>query len=434
MNTRNTLKVNNYGRLEIGGLDVNDIVKEFGTPLYVMDKKHIKDMCATYTNSLKDYYGNGMISYASKAFCCKEIYRIINDFGMGADVVSIGELKTALSVNFPTEKLIFHGNNKSFSDLNFAIDNNIGLIVVDSLSEAEDIQNICKRKNIKQNVLIRINPGVEAHTHHYIQTANPDSKFGFSIATGDAYNSAKYISKFSNVNIKGFHCHIGSQIFEKKSFLIAVDKMTDFYVKVKNELNIDCEIINLGGGFGIYYANGDSKLSLEDYANYVKQISISLKDNIAKKGLSNLFLILEPGRSIVGEAGITLYSSGRIKKIPKLKNYIAINGGMFDNPRFALYQAKYSVVAAQKMNEKPTINYTIAGKCCESGDIIAEDCCLPEIFEGDILAVLSTGAYNYSMSSNYNRNVVPPVIMVENGKGYYAVKPQTDEDILRNDI
>ena len=254
------------------------------------------------------------------------------------------------------------------------------------------------------------------------------------IATGDAFNSAKFISKFKNINIKGFHCHIGSQIFEKKSFLIAVDKMTDFYVKIKNKLDINCQIINMGGGFGIYYADGDAKLSLEDYANYVKQISISLKENVKQKGLNDLFLILEPGRSIVGEAGVTLYTAGRIKKIPNLKNYIAINGGMFDNPRYALYQAKYTVLAAQKMNEKPTLKYTVAGKCCESGDIIAEDCNLPEIYEGDLLAVLSTGAYNYSMSSNYNRNVVPPVVMVENGKGYYAVKGQTDEDIMRNDI
>lgn len=434
MNGRETLKINACGHLEIAGADVSDLVKTYGTPLYVMDRSYVEKMCLSYAETLKKEYGDGIVAYASKAFSCKEIYRIINSVGIGADIVSGGELYTAVQAGFPAEKLFFHGNNKTLAELNLAVDSGVGTIVIDSFSEADKLDEIAGKKGVKQKVLIRINPGVEAHTHHFIQTAKIDSKFGFSISNGDAKEIVRYVLTKKNLNLTGLHCHIGSQIFEKKSFVLAVEKMTDFYKAVKDELSYEFDVLNLGGGFGIWYAEGDATFSAEEYSDYIKTIAVALKENVKAKGLKKPYLVLEPGRSIVGEAGITLYTAGNIKCIKDVKNYVAIDGGMFENPRFALYQAKYTVVSALKMNEKPTKKYTVAGKCCESGDIIAEDCMLPEVLEGDILAVLSTGAYNYSMSSNYNRNLIPPVVMVKDGTSYYAVKPQTYEDIVRNDI
>jgi len=434
MNFRDTLKVNNNGVLEIGGVDCSTLAKTYGTPLYVMDKSYIENMCKIYSNTLKSSYGSGMIAYASKAFSCKEMYRIAKSMGIGVDVVSGGELFTAKSVGFPAENIIFHGNNKTILELEMAVDYGVGLIVLDSISEADVLDKLLKNSSKKQNVLIRVNPGVEAHTHHFIQTANVDSKFGFSISTGEAFDMIKYVLTKENLCLKGLHCHIGSQIFEKKSFVLAVEKMTDFYKNVKDELSVEFDVLNLGGGFGIWYSDGDAKKSFADYKEYILAVSETLDKCISQKGLKKPYLILEPGRSIVGEAGITLYTAGRIKEIKGIKNYIAVDGGMFDNPRFALYQAKYTVALAEKMHENPVKLYTIAGKCCESGDIIAEDCKLPEVNEGDLVAVFSTGAYNYSMSSNYNRNLVPPVVMVKDGNSYLCVKPQSYEDIIRNDV
>lgn len=434
MNTNESLKINNLGQLEIEGISCNELAKQYGTPLYVMSKSHIINMCRVFSQTLQNEYGDGLICYASKAFSCKEIYRVVNDCNIGTDVVSGGELYTALSTHFPAKKICFHGNNKSKQELEFAVTNKIGYIVIDSFAEADLLDTICKEKKINQTVLIRVNPGVEAHTHHYIQTAKIDSKFGFSIANGDALSIVKYVASKQNLSLKGLHCHIGSQIFEEKSFSLAVNKMTDFYKFIKENLNFEFEVLNLGGGFGIWYSNDDAKKTSNEYSNYVKTIAKTLLADISSKNLKKPFLILEPGRSIVGEAGITLYKAGNIKTIKGIKNYISIDGGMFENPRFALYQAKYTVVSANKMNISPSTKYTIAGKCCESGDIIAEECILPKVEVGDLLAVLSTGAYNYSMASNYNRNLIPGVVFVDNGQAYYAVKPQTYQDIIRNDI
>ncbi len=434
MNTRDTLFVGDDGQLQIGGVNVKDLASSYGTPLYVFDKAYIKKICVGFTESLNKYYGKGKIFYASKAFSCKEIYRITGDLGLGADVVSSGEIFTALSTGFNSENMCFHGNNKSYSDLKYAVENKIGYIVIDSLSEIDDLAEICEKTNVRQKVLLRVNPGVEAHTHHYIQTAKPDSKFGFSIENGDADVAAKKLAGTKAVDFCGLHCHIGSQIFEKTSFIIAVEKMTDYYKKVIEDFGAKLSVLNLGGGFGIYYTDGDPKFSCEDYSEYVKIICEKLSECVERKKLDKPYLILEPGRSIVGEAGITLYTVGRIKEISGLKNYLSIDGGMFENPRFALYQAKYSVLAAERVNDKPQVKYTVAGKCCESGDVIAENVLLPKMREGELLAVLSTGAYNYSMASNYNRNFIPPVVMVENGKSYLCVKKQDFNDIVRNDV
>lgn len=434
MNERNTLKSNN-GFLEIGGVKAVDLVKEYGTPLYVFDRNYIKQMCKVFTSSLlEEYDGYGFISYASKAFCCKEIYRIIKEFDLGCDVVSDGELFTALSTGFSSDKIIYHGNNKTKIELQNAVKNNVKYIVIDSEAEIDYLDSLCDENSTFQNVLIRVNPGVEAHTHEFIQTAKTDSKFGFSISNGDAEKFIKKVLSKKNLKLVGLHCHIGSQIFETESFVLAVEKMTDFYKYCKETLNLEFSILDLGGGFGIYYSGNDVKFTPSDYSLYVKVICDTLKDCIARKGIEKPFLILEPGRAIVGEAGITLYTVGGVKSIKGIKDYLSVDGGMFENPRFALYQAQYSVVSVDKLNKEKTHRYSIAGKCCESGDLIAENVLLPEINANDVLAVLSTGAYNYSMASNYNRNLIPAVIMVENGESKVVVKGQTIEDVLRNDV
>ena len=433
INIRDTLKIED-NQLVIGGVKCVDLVEKYKTPLYVMDKAHIINMVNTYKNALNKYYGFGQVSYASKAFCCKEIYRIINNCGIGIDVVSDGELYTALSVDFPADKIIFHGNNKTYNELFYAINSGVEYIVIDSLLEIELIQAICQEKGVIQNVLVRVNPGVEAHTHHYIQTAKVDSKFGFSLSDGSAEQAIKSIIKSSHLKLKGLHCHIGSQIFDDKAFILAIDKMTDYYKYLKEALNLELDVFNLGGGFGIYYSGDDRKMCYSDYESLIKSLCEKLLKDVDAKKIKKPYFIIEPGRSIVGEAGVTLYIAGSIKNIKDVKNYISIDGGMFENPRFALYQARYTVIPATKIDRKFNVKYSIAGKCCESGDLIAEDCMLPEIKSGEILCVLSTGAYNYSMSSNYNRNTVPAVIFVENGKSYQAVKRQTLDDITRNDL
>lgn len=434
MNKRETLKLNNKGHLEIGGMDTIDIAKRFGTPVYVFDEKHIRDMMRVYRNTIQEEYsGNGMVLYASKAFSCKAIYKIANQEGIGIDVVSGGELYTALSVNFPAEKICFHGNNKLFEELEFAVKNNVGTIVIDSFNEVDTINELAKKYNLTQNVLVRLNPGVEAHTHAYIQTANTDSKFGFSIADGSAEKIIKLILSKENLHLKGYHCHIGSQIFENKSFLLAAEKMIAFIAEIKKNYGFEAETLNLGGGFGIWYNDEDPKLQIEDYRKALKNIIIAIKEKTAVYKLNEPYLLIEPGRSIVGEAGLTLYTVGSIKDIAGIKKYVAIDGGMFENPRYALYQSKYSVILANRAYEKCTEYVTVAGKCCESGDIIATEVAVPKPQSGDIMAVLSTGAYNYSMASNYNRNAVPPVVLVKDGRADYIIKPQTYEDIARND-
>lgn len=435
MNERSTLKTNKLGHLEIGGCDALDLAKQFGTPLYVFDEEYIRTMMRTYRNTINsEYSGKGIVLYASKAFSCKAVYRIAVEEGIGVDVVSGGELYTALSADFPADKIFMHGNNKTYDELSYAVKSGVGTIVVDSYREADLLDAICKKNGVNQNVLIRINPGVEAHTHAYVQTATPDSKFGFSIANGTARQITEYVLSKSNLTLNGYHCHIGSQIFEKQSFVLAANKMMDFIYEIKNSLGFEASVLNIGGGFGIYYTDDDPKLKVNDYADYLKALLNAVSAKAEEYRLNLPFVAIEPGRSIVGEAGVTLYTAGAIKDIPAIKKYVAIDGGMFDNPRYALYQSKYTVVAAGKMNLDCTQKVTIAGKCCESGDIIAVDVPLPEVESGDIIAVLSTGAYNYSMASNYNRNLIPQAVLVKDGFAETIIKKQTYEDVVRNDV
>lgn len=435
MNERETLKINEKGHLEIGGADAVALAREFGTPLYVFDEVYIRRMMRIYRDTLeKEYGGNGLVLYASKAFSCQAIYRIADEEHIGVDVVSGGELYTALTAGFPAEKIFMHGNNKLDYEIGEALDCGIGCIVADAYSEIDKIDAEAAKRGICQKILLRINPGVEAHTHAFVQTATTDSKFGFSIADGTAEAVTAYALNKSNVHLAGYHCHIGSQIFEKQSFVLAVSKVMEFAAKMKEKLGFEVETLNLGGGFGIWYTDEDRKISPEGYAEYLQALIAEVKTRTAAYGMKAPFLVVEPGRSIVGEAGVTLYTVGAIKDIPGVKKYVAVDGGMFDNPRYALYESKYTPLLANRATEENAEIVSIAGKCCESGDIIAVDVPLPKAKTGDILAVLSTGAYNYSMAMNYNRNMIPPCVLVNEGKAEYIVRPQNYKDLIRNDV
>ena len=427
-------KINEKGRLEIGGADTVELAKKFGTPLYVYDENHIRNMMRVYRETLQNEYdGNGLVLYASKAFSCMGMYAIAKSEGLGADVVSGGELYTALKAGFPPEKIMMHGNNKLKDELTLAVKSNVGWIVVDSLYEADILNNLAQEAGKVQNILLRINPGVEAHTHSFVQTATPDSKFGFSVADGSAKETVKNLLTKTNLCLKGFHCHIGSQIFEKQSFVLAAEKCFSFLADLK-ELDFEAEVLNLGGGYGIRYTKDDPDLRFSDYADFFKSLIDAVKSACVNRNLKRPYLCIEPGRSIVGESGITLYTVGAIKEIKGIKKYLAVDGGMFESPRYCLYGSKYEAVLANRANEEATEVVSIAGKCCESGDLIGEGFNLPAAKSGDILAVFSTGAYHYSMASNYNRNLVPPVVLVKDKKAKYLVKPQTYDDLIRNDV
>ena len=434
MNERDTLKINTNGHLELGGADCVELAKQFGTPVYLYDEAYIRRMMGVYRDTLQKEYGeNAMVLYASKAFSCQAIYRIAAEENIGIDVVSGGELYTALQAGFPAERIYMHGNNKLDYEIEEALEAQIGCIVADAYSEIDKIETAAAKRNMVQTVLLRINPGVEAHTHAFVQTATTDSKFGFSIADGSAEQITAYALQKKHIRLVGYHCHIGSQIFEKQSFVLAVEKCIRFMAEMKDKLAFEADTLNLGGGFGIWYTDEDKKLSAENYAEYLQSSIAAVKEYAQKYALKLPYILVEPGRSIVGEAGITLYTVGAIKDIPGVKKYVAIDGGMFENPRYALYQSKYTPILANRANEEPAEIVSIAGKCCESGDIIAVNVALPEVKSGDVLAVLSTGAYNYSMAMNYNRNKIPPCVLVKDGKGEYIVRPQTYADIVRND-
>ena len=431
MKERDTLKINKAGHLEIGGADCVKLAEKYGTPLYVMDEAYIRSVCRSYTSVLKECYPDFKIVFASKAFSTLAIYNIVKSEGLGADVVSGGELYTALKAGMPQGDIYFHGNNKTPDELKFAVESGVHAVVADSIYELDLLDEIARHHGVKQKVMLRVNPGIDAHTHRFIQTSRPDSKFGFGIADGSSEKAVLYATKKQNIEFIGLHSHIGSQIFELKPFELAVDKMTDFISLLNREHSITVRELNMGGGYGVTYTSEDKPLAPQDYA---LTIAKKLRECTASKGILSPRLILEPGRSIVGEAGITLYTVGAIKEIPGIKKYISVDGGMFDNPRYALYQSKYDAILCNRALDKPEETVTVAGKCCESGDMLIESIKLPKVNHGDILAVFTTGAYNYSMASNYNRNAVPPVVLVNEGQSDYIVRPQTYDEIIARDV
>ncbi|WP_261301163.1 diaminopimelate decarboxylase [Paenibacillus andongensis] len=426
-----TSKINDQGHLEIGGVDATKLVAEYGTPLYVFDEALVRGRCREFVEAFKASGLKFQVAYASKAFCVMAMCRIVDEEGMSLDVVSDGELYTALQAGFPAERIHFHGNNKTIAELEMAIDAKIGCFVVDNFIELQMLNAIAEEKHQKVKILLRITPGVEAHTHEYISTGQEDSKFGFDMGNGSAFRAVQEASQLSNVELLGVHSHIGSQIFEVEGFRMAAEKVAGFAVQVRKEIGITFKVINLGGGFGIRYVNEDSPLPV---AVYVKAITDAIKDNFGSNDFPMPEIWVEPGRSIVGDAGTTLYTVGTTKDIPGVRKYVAVDGGMTDNPRPALYDAVYEAMLANRATEQPTEVVSIAGKCCESGDMLIWDLNLPKVSSGDILAVSCTGAYNYAMASNYNRIRRPGVVFVKDGQSDLVVKRETFENIVGNDI
>lgn len=426
-----TSKINEQGRLEIGGCDTSELKAQYGTPLYIVDEQAVRNRCREYIEAFKASGLKFQVAYASKAFCVMAMCQLAEEEGMSLDVVSDGELYTALQAGFPVQRIHFHGNNKTPEEIEMAIDAEIGCFVVDNVVELHMLQAIAAEKNRKVNILLRLTPGVEAHTHEYISTGQTDSKFGFDIGNGSAFEAVKLAAAQNNIQLIGIHSHIGSQIFEVEGFQMAVGRVAEFAAKVKADLGITFKVVNLGGGFGIRYVDGDTPLHVSDY---VKAITDAVKTHFAGIDSELPEIWVEPGRSIVGEAGTTLYTVGTSKDIPGVRKYVAVDGGMTDNPRPALYESKYEAILANRANEKPEETVSIAGKCCESGDMLIWDLDLPKVNTGDLLAVSCTGAYNYSMASNYNRIRRPAVVFVKDGQSRPVVRRESLQDIISNDV
>lgn len=428
----NNISVNAKGHLTFAGYDTTDLAQKYGTPLYLMDEDKIREHIRDYKTAFEKYFPQGsMPEFASKSFSCKQIYRIMAEEQMNIDVVSCGEIYTAATAGFPMERSFFHGNNKSDGDIRFAIENKVGFFVADSMDEICAISRIAKQNGITQKILLRVTPGIDTHTHQKISTGNVDSKFGIAISTGQAIEAVKEILKTENISLCGFHCHIGSQIFESEPFITAASIMLEFIKQVKTELNYTAEMLNLGGGFGVRYLESQPEIS---YTEKIREVATAINEQCSALGIKIPKIAMEPGRSIVADAGMTLYTVGSVKEITGYKNYVSVDGGMTDNPRYTLYEAPYTVILASRANDKADFVATVAGRCCESGDIIQENVNLPKPNRNDILAVLTTGAYNYSMASNYNRVPRPPVVMLNKNGDYVAIKRETFEDICSLDV
>lgn len=426
------ISINEKGHLTIGGADTTELASTYGTPAYIFDENEIRKNLRAFKSSIEENYGgNGLVVYASKAFCCKEMCRICKQEGVGIDVVSGGELYTALSVGFPSENIVFHGNNKTFDELEAAVENDVGRIIVDNVYELKTLNEIAEKHGKVMGIMLRIKPGIDAHTHDFIRTGQIDSKFGFALETGEAEQAVKLALTMKNLNLKGLHCHIGSQIFDIDPFELAATVMLEFFGKIKAETGKELEELNLGGGFGIKYLQSENP---KPYGSYMNSVAKVVKEQSEKLGIKTPFIIIEPGRSVVGAAGITLYTVGAVKEIPNIRTYVSVNGGMGDNPRYALYGAAYELVCANKADKERSETVTLAGKCCESGDIIQENTALQPVVPGDLVAVLSTGAYNYSMASNYNRIPKLPAVMVKDGKARVIIKRETYEQIAQCDV
>ena len=419
------------GELNISGVGVSELKAQYGTPLYVYDENMLVNQCRTFINNFKSSRFKTEVLYASKAFSCLEVLRIASREGLGVDVVSLGEIHTAYKAGYDMKRAYFHGNNKTREELQYALEVGVGTIVIDNDYEYEMINEIVRESGNTVDVLLRINTGIDAHTHEYIKTAKDDSKFGYSVYDETIYDLIADINNQSNLNFVGFHSHIGSQIFEKTSFFEAVKVVMKFTRRVQERLGLTISVLNLGGGFGVYYTEEDRPFELAEFLREYIEVVERESDNF---GLDLTKVVIEPGRSLTCNAGSTLYSVGGVKKTFAGREYVFVDGGMADNPRYALYKAKYEAMLANKMNEEVDTTYTVAGKCCESGDMLVMDAKLPKAEQGDLLLVSSTGAYNYSMSSNYNRLPKLPVVFVKDGTSRLVVKGETLEDLIRQDI
>jgi diaminopimelate decarboxylase len=426
------LSINEPGHLLFAGRDVTELATKYGTPLYLLDENKIREKCRVCIRAMKTSFGDEALPlYAGKALCIKDIYRIMREEGMGIDVVSSGEIFTARAGGFPLERAYFHGNNKTDADVSYAMDCGIGYFVCDNEEELFAIEREAAQRGVTQRILIRVAPGIDPHTHKAISTGSVDSKFGAAIETGQAEQLTALALTQPHVSLEGYHCHIGSQIFETEPFVDAADIMLKFMADMRTRQGFVARELNLGGGMGVPYLEEHPRI---DYAHNIAIIARQMKKACEAYDLPMPRVRMEPGRSIVADAGLTLYTVGTLKSIPGFRNYVSIDGGMPDNPRYALYQSPYTVVMANRMSDAKNTICTIAGRCCESGDLIQEGVALPAPKRGDLLAVLTTGAYNYAMASNYNRIPRPAMVRLCDGEDTLILRRETFEDLIKNEL
>ncbi|HTE19611.1 MAG TPA: diaminopimelate decarboxylase [Armatimonadota bacterium] len=425
-----TQRVNGRGCLEVGGVDVTDLAAQFGTPLYVMDEAAVREKARDYLAAFRARYPRVEVSFAGKAFLCTGICKLIEQEGLRLDVASAGELHTALRGGFPADRISLHGNNKSVDELQMALDARVGHIVIDNFYEIDQLGELTSALKEPQPVLIRVAPGIDPRTHRRISTGQVDTKFGFDIASGAAMTAISRVREMPNLELLGIHCHVGSQLHDTECHESSVGIMVDLLAQVKREFGVEFEELNIGGGLGIRYLEEHRPPTLDEFADAVTGV---LKRKLDEAGLAYPTLLQEPGRYLVGEAGVTLYTIGSIKQIPGVRTYVAVDGGLSDNPRPALYEAKYSAIVANKADREPADNVTVAGKHCET-DILFPDMKLADPQPGDLLAVQSTGAYNFVMASNYNRFRRPAVVLVNEGQADLLVRRETLDDLLAQDV
>ncbi|WP_415337740.1 diaminopimelate decarboxylase [Clostridium perfringens] len=416
--------------LYVGGVKASALSKEYGTPLYVIDEELVRSNCRRYYNAMKCEERGNRVTYAGKAFINMSMCNLVNEENLYLDVVSGGELYTAYKAGFPLERIYFHGNNKSDYEIDLGVRLGIGRFIVDNIHELEVLNSIAQEYGRVQKVYLRITPGVEAHTHEYIKTGQLDSKFGFPVIGDTVYDAIKRAMELEYIELNGLHCHIGSQIFDLEPFEDITEIMLNLINDIKETLGYEIKELDLGGGFGIYYTEGDKPKEIEEYCSVI----INKADEICRKLNMNVpILSIEPGRSIVGNAGLTLYTVGAIKEIPNIRKYVSVDGGMSDNIRPALYSANYESLIANRVFDNSKEIVTVAGKCCESGDVLLNSIEMPRMETGDILAIMSTGAYGHSMANNYNRIPKAAVVSVSNGISKVMCKRETYEDLLRNE-
>lgn len=426
------LAINPEGHLTFSGYDTTALAKEYGTPLMLMDEMIVRSRCQEYKTAMEQYLPVGSRPlYASKALSIKRMYEIMAEENMGIDVVSSGELYTAVRAGFPMENAFFHGNSKTDRDICFAMEHGIGYFVCDNIDELETIDREAGKRGIRQKILLRLSPGIDPHTHEKINTGRVDCKFGAAIATGQAEALTLRALSKENVSLEGFHCHVGSQIFDHEPFCDAAVIMLEYVAHIRDMCGYTAPILNLGGGMGVPYISEDPTIH---YGTNIRNIGLLIEETCCRLNLNPPAILMEPGRSIVADAGLTLYSVTTVKEIPGFRTYVSVDGGMADNPRYTLYQAEYTILPANRMQDPNEIVCTVAGCCCESGDILQENVSLPKSVRGDLLAVLTTGAYNYSMASNYNRLPRPPIVILGENGPYTAVRRETYDDLLIYDL
>jgi len=426
--------LNDLGHLTFAGFDTVELAGKYGTPLYLSDEDRIRNRCRLYKEAMHRYFGGlSRPLYAGKAACFKRMYEIMREEGLSVDLVSPGEIHTAMKAGYPMENAFFHGNNKTDGDIAYAMDCGVGCFVADGEQELDAVDRIAGEKGVRQNMLLRLTPGIDPHTYDAVATGKVDSKFGSAIETGQAELFLKHALSLKNLNVIGYHCHVGSQVFDENGTVYhdAAAIMLTFARDMRDKYGVLPQYLNLGGGYGVRYTEKDPYIDIE--AN-IRSLASFVKARAESLGIPCPTVLLEPGRSIVADAGMTLYTAGTVKKIPGYKNYLSVDGGMTDNPRYALYGSKYTVYIANKADKEATFRGDLVGRCCESGDILQPALMLPEPERGDIVAVCTTGAYNYAMASNYNRIPRPPIVMLSGGKDYVAVRRETYDDLIRNDL